>query len=44
MGSFASHSGMSYRGTMPFIAVDVVRLVILCAFPALSLYLPSLVG
>ena len=26
-----------YRGTMPFIAVDIVRLVILCAFPAISL-------
>jgi hypothetical protein len=26
---------------MPFIAVDVLRLVILCAFPALSLWLPS---
>ena len=32
-----------YRGTMPFIAVDVLRLVILCAFPALSLWLPSLI-
>jgi tripartite ATP-independent transporter DctM subunit len=33
--------GRIYRGTMPFIAVDVVRLVILCAFPALSLWLPG---
>ena len=33
-----------YRGTMPFIAVDVVRLVILCAFPALSLWLPNLLA
>jgi tripartite ATP-independent transporter DctM subunit len=33
-----------YRGTMPFIAVDVVRLVILCAFPALSLWLPGKMG
>jgi len=33
-----------YRGTMPFIAVDVLRLVILCAFPALSLWLPSTMG
>ncbi len=31
-----------YRGTMPFIAADVVRLVVLCAFPSLSLWLPSL--
>jgi C4-dicarboxylate transporter DctM subunit len=34
--------GGIYRGTMPFIAVDVVRLVILCAFPAISLWLPGL--
>ncbi len=33
--------GRIYRGTMPFITVDVVRLVILCAFPAISLWLPS---
>jgi tripartite ATP-independent transporter DctM subunit len=33
-----------YRGTMPFIAVDVVRLVILCAFPGLALWLPRLLG
>ena len=33
--------GRIYRGTMPFIAVDVLRLVILCAFPALSLWLPG---
>jgi tripartite ATP-independent transporter DctM subunit len=33
-----------YRGTMPFIAVDVVRLAILCAFPALSLWLPNLLA
>ena len=30
-----------YRGTMPFIVVDLIRLVILCAFPAISLFLPS---
>ena len=29
-----------YRGTMPFIASDIVRLAILCAFPAISLLLP----
>ena len=33
--------GRIYRGTMPFIAVDVLRLVVLCAFPALSLWLPA---
>jgi C4-dicarboxylate transporter DctM subunit len=34
--------GRIYRGTMPFISVDVVRLVILCAFPSVSLWLPRL--
>jgi tripartite ATP-independent transporter DctM subunit len=33
-----------YKGTMPFIMVDVVRLVILCAFPVISLWLPSKLG
>jgi C4-dicarboxylate transporter, DctM subunit len=32
-----------YRGTMPFIAVDLLRLVVLCAFPAISLWLPGFV-
>jgi C4-dicarboxylate transporter, DctM subunit len=36
--------GAIYKGTMPFIAVDVVRLIILCAFPAISLWLPSFVN
>ena len=36
--------GRIYRGTMPFIAADVVRLVLLCAFPALSLWLPRTLG
>ena len=30
-----------YRGVMPFIASDIIRLVILCAFPAISLLLPN---
>ena len=33
-----------YRGVMPFIAADIVRLVILCAFPAISLVLPRTMG
>ena len=33
-----------YKGTMPFIAVDVFRLVLLCAFPVISLWLPSKLG
>jgi C4-dicarboxylate transporter DctM subunit len=36
--------GRIYRGTMPFIAVDVVRLIVLCAFPSLSLWLPGLLA
>jgi C4-dicarboxylate transporter, DctM subunit len=30
-----------YKGVMPFIASDLVRLVVLCAFPAISLALPQ---
>jgi tripartite ATP-independent transporter DctM subunit len=36
--------GRIYRGTMPFIAADVLRLVVLCAFPSLSLWLPGLLA
>ncbi|MBI3372979.1 MAG: TRAP transporter large permease [Betaproteobacteria bacterium] len=36
--------GTIYRGVMPFIASDIVRLTILCAFPALSLWLPRSMG
>lgn len=35
--------GKIYRGTYPFIAVDIFRLVLLCAFPGLSLWLPGLI-
>ncbi len=31
-----------FRGLLPFIAADVVRLAIIVAFPAISLYLPGL--
>jgi len=31
-----------FRGVMPFVAVDCVRLAILVAFPAISTYLPGL--
>ena len=34
--------GQIYRGVMPFIGVDVLRLLLLCAFPGLALWLPSL--
>jgi tripartite ATP-independent transporter DctM subunit len=30
-----------YRAVIPFIVVDILRLVVLCAFPALSTWLPS---
>lgn len=33
-----------YAGTMPFLAADIVRLVILCAFPSISLWLPGTMG
>jgi tripartite ATP-independent transporter DctM subunit len=33
-----------YRGTMPFIAVDVLRLVVLCTFPGIALWLPKVLG
>ena len=36
--------GTIYRGVMPFILSDIVRLTILCAFPALSLFLPRTMG
>jgi len=33
-----------FRGVTPFIIADVVRLAILAAFPAISLFLPRLMG
>jgi C4-dicarboxylate transporter DctM subunit len=36
--------GRIYRGVMPFLAADVIRLVLLCAFPVLSLWLPGLLS
>ncbi len=35
--------GRIYRGTMPFLAVDIVRLFILCALPGIVLWLPGFV-
>jgi C4-dicarboxylate transporter, DctM subunit len=35
-------TGTVFRGVMPFMWADVVRLAILVAFPAISLWLPSL--
>ena len=35
-------TGTIFRGVLPFVAIDVVRLLILVLFPAIVLYLPSL--
>jgi TRAP-type C4-dicarboxylate transport system permease large subunit len=35
--------GRIYRGTYPFIGMDIARLILLCAFPGLSLWLPGLI-
>ncbi len=34
--------GTVFRGVLPFMVADVVRMALLIAFPAISLYLPSL--
>jgi tripartite ATP-independent transporter DctM subunit len=43
INSIARDVGLAtiYRGVAPFILVDILRLAILCAFPAISLFLPS---
>jgi tripartite ATP-independent transporter DctM subunit len=33
-----------FRGVLPFVATDIVRLVILIAFPIIALYLPNRMG
>jgi tripartite ATP-independent transporter DctM subunit len=35
-------TGTLFRGVMPFVVADLVRLALLIAFPALSMWLPSL--
>ncbi len=35
-------TGTVFRGVTPFFVADVIRLAILIAFPAISLWLPSL--
>jgi TRAP-type C4-dicarboxylate transport system permease large subunit len=30
-----------FKGVLPFVATDILRLVILIAFPIIALYLPS---
>jgi len=36
--------GRIYRGVAPFIVTDIIRLTILCVFPALALFLPRTMG
>ena len=36
------HQSTVFRGVLPFIAADVVRMALLIDFPMISLYLPSL--
>ena len=36
------HQNTVFRGVLPFMAADVVRMALLIAFPPISLYLPSL--
>jgi TRAP-type C4-dicarboxylate transport system permease large subunit len=33
-----------YKGVMPFVIVDLIRLALLAAFPIISLFLPSQMG
>jgi len=33
-----------FKGVLPFVATDLIRLVILIAFPVISLWLPSRMG
>jgi len=33
-----------FRGVLPFIGIDLVRLLILIAFPAIALWLPGRMG
>lgn len=35
-------TGTVFRGVLPFLCADVIRLALLVAFPAISLYLPNL--
>jgi len=37
-------TGMIWRGVLPFIAADIVRLALLIAFPLISLWLPRALG
>ena len=34
--------GTVFKGALPFVAVDILRLAVLAAFPALTLFLPDI--
>jgi tripartite ATP-independent transporter DctM subunit len=36
--------GTIFRGILPFVVADIVRVILIFAFPALALWLPSLMG
>ncbi|MCC7287672.1 MAG: TRAP transporter large permease subunit [Burkholderiaceae bacterium] len=38
------HTNTIWRGVMPFVAADIVRMTILIAFPILSVWLPRTLG
>jgi TRAP-type C4-dicarboxylate transport system permease large subunit len=33
-----------FKGVLPFVATDIVRLIVLIAFPVIALWLPSRMG
>ena len=33
--------GTIFKGVVPFVVADVVRIILLCLFPAIALWLPS---
>jgi hypothetical protein len=33
-----------FRGVMPFVSADVIRVALLVAFPVIALWLPGLMG
>jgi TRAP-type mannitol/chloroaromatic compound transport system permease large subunit len=33
-----------FKGVLPFVATDILRLIILIAFPIIALYLPHRMG
>jgi TRAP-type mannitol/chloroaromatic compound transport system permease large subunit len=44
MSNVRTSTGTVFRGVMPFMWADVLRLAILVAFPVISLWLPRMMG